>query len=71
MMRIALAQINPTVGDMRGNAELIIGRAKEAVAAGATVVAFPELAQFGFEGVASAFSAGQSGGEDHAVVSQC
>lgn len=47
-MRIALAQINPTVGDLRGNAEIITRRAKEAAAAGAAVVAFPELAICGY-----------------------
>lgn len=47
-MRIALAQINPTVGDLRGNAGLIIDRTKEAVLAGAVVVAFPELAICGY-----------------------
>ncbi len=47
-MRVALAQINPTVGDLRGNAQLIIDRAREAAAAGAGVVAFPELAICGY-----------------------
>jgi len=47
-MRLALAQINPTVGDLRGNAQLIIERAGEAAAAGAGVVAFPELAICGY-----------------------
>ncbi|MBN1320941.1 MAG: NAD+ synthase [Thermoleophilia bacterium] len=47
-MRVALAQINLTVGDLQGNAELIISRAREAAAAGAGVVAFPELAICGY-----------------------
>lgn len=47
-MRIALAQINPTVGDIPGNAALIrrdIGRARDA---GAELVVFPELAIVGY-----------------------
>ena len=47
-MRIALAQLNPTVGDLRGNAGLIVTRAREAAAAGAVLVAFPELAISGY-----------------------
>ncbi|MHB8470686.1 MAG: nitrilase-related carbon-nitrogen hydrolase, partial [Gaiellaceae bacterium] len=47
-MRIALAQINPTVGDLDGNRELILGRAEEARAAGADLVVFPELAVTGY-----------------------
>lgn len=47
-MRIALAQINPTVGDIPGNAALIqdaIDRAKDAQA---RLVVFPELAIIGY-----------------------
>ena len=47
-VRIALAQINPTVGDLEGNARLIvdwIGRARDAEA---DVVCFPELAITGY-----------------------
>ncbi len=47
-IRIAMAQINPTVGDLAGNRDRIIdciGRAKKA---GADVVAFPELAVTGY-----------------------
>jgi NAD+ synthase (glutamine-hydrolysing) len=47
-MRIALAQINPTVGDLAGNENKIldhIGRARDL---GAGVVAFPELAVPGY-----------------------
>ncbi|OFW58143.1 MAG: hypothetical protein A2133_01640 [Actinobacteria bacterium RBG_16_64_13] len=47
-MRIALAQIDPTVGDLGGNRELIVRRAKQAQAEGARVVAFPELAICGY-----------------------
>lgn len=47
-MKIALAQINPTVGDIAGNAALIrrdIARARDA---GAGLVVFPELAIIGY-----------------------
>ena len=47
-MRLALAQINPTVGDIAGNAAFIakfVGRAREA---GADLVVFPELALCGY-----------------------
>jgi NAD+ synthase (glutamine-hydrolysing) len=47
-MRIALAQINPVVGDLAGNRELIIGRLEEAKAATADIVLFPELAVTGY-----------------------
>ena len=46
--RLAMAQINPTVGDFAGNAERIIGRIREARALGADLVAFPELALPGY-----------------------
>jgi NAD+ synthase (glutamine-hydrolysing) len=47
-VRIALAQINPTVGDIKGNTQLIIERARQARGAGAAIVAFPELAICGY-----------------------
>lgn len=47
-MRIALAQINPIVGDIDGNASLITAAADEAVRQGADLVATPELAVFGY-----------------------
>jgi NAD+ synthase (glutamine-hydrolysing) len=47
-MRIALAQINPVVGDLAGNRELILARLAEAKAQGAEVVLFPELAVTGY-----------------------
>ena len=46
--RIALAQIDPTVGDFDGNAALIRLAAGQARAAGATLVIFPELALCGY-----------------------
>src|SRR3954465_8054489 len=47
-MRLALAQINTTVGDLDGNRALILGRMEEARAAGADLVLFPELAVTGY-----------------------
>jgi NAD+ synthase (glutamine-hydrolysing) len=47
-MKIALAQINPTVGDLRGNVELIAASARRALEAGARLVVFPELALCGY-----------------------
>src|SRR5436305_14216175 len=47
-MRLALAQINPVVGDLDGNRALILGRLEEAKAHGAEVVLFPELAVTGY-----------------------
>ena len=45
---MALAQINPIVGDLHGNAEIIVGRIAEARDKGADVVCFPELALTGY-----------------------
>ena len=47
-MRIALAQINNTVGDLDGNSAKILDFARQAERAGAEVVAFPELALTGY-----------------------
>jgi NAD+ synthase (glutamine-hydrolysing) len=47
-MRIALAQINPTVGDLRGNARLIAGAARRAAERGADIAVFPELSITGY-----------------------
>src|SRR5689334_6195306 len=47
-MRIALAQIDPTVGDLAGNRALILDRLAEAKAEGADLVVFPELAVTGY-----------------------
>ena len=46
--RIALAQINATVGDLHGNTARIIEYIDRARAAGADIVAFPELAITGY-----------------------
>ena len=47
-MRIALAQINPTIGDLTGNVERMTRFAREAAARGAEVVVFPELSIPGY-----------------------
>src|SRR4051794_10418703 len=47
-MRLALAQINPIVGDLAGNRELILERLDAAQAHGADLVLFPELAATGY-----------------------
>ncbi|HLW61557.1 MAG TPA: NAD+ synthase [bacterium] len=46
--RVAMAQINTTVGDFEGNTRKIIERIEEAQALGADVVSFPELAVTGY-----------------------
>jgi NAD+ synthase (glutamine-hydrolysing) len=47
-MRLALAQINPTVGDLSGNAQAIREWTGKAAAAGAHLVAFPEMVLTGY-----------------------
>jgi NAD+ synthase (glutamine-hydrolysing) len=48
VLRIALAQINPIVGDLEGNARLIVDRIGEARDRQADLVCFPELALTGY-----------------------
>jgi NAD+ synthase (glutamine-hydrolysing) len=48
MLRVALAQINTTVGDLDGNSQKIIAALKEAEKKGAQFIAFPELAITGY-----------------------
>jgi NAD+ synthase (glutamine-hydrolysing) len=47
-LRVALAQINPTVGDLNGNTEKIISYIKKARRVKADIVVFPELAVTGY-----------------------
>lgn len=47
-LRLALAQVNPTVGDLDGNAETVRRLAREAAAAGAQLIAFPEMMLTGY-----------------------
>jgi NAD+ synthase (glutamine-hydrolysing) len=48
IIRLALAQINPTVGDMSGNQSKITGYIEKAKAQGADLVLFPELSSTGY-----------------------
>ena len=48
MLRIALAQINPVVGDLAGNARLIRAAVGEAASQGAQLVLVPEMALTGY-----------------------
>ncbi len=45
---LALAQMNPTVGDLAGNAAKIVQLAKDAAAQGADLVLYPEMAITGY-----------------------
>jgi len=47
-VKIALAQINPTVGDFAGNTRLILDFTARAAEAGAELAVFPELAVCGY-----------------------
>jgi NAD+ synthase (glutamine-hydrolysing) len=47
-LRVALAQINPTVGDFEGNAALIHKAVSEAANDGAQIVVFPEMIVTGY-----------------------
>ena len=47
-MKIALAQINPTVGDFSGNLEKIVAASRRAAAEGARLTVFSELAICGY-----------------------
>lgn len=47
-MKLALAQINPTVGDLRSNAERILRYAERADRDGADLAVFPELSISGY-----------------------
>ena len=47
-MKIALGQINPTIGDFTGNSKKIIESSRQALALGAEMILFPELAVCGY-----------------------
>lgn len=47
-LSVALAQVNPTVGDLEGNAQLVFASAREAAAQGAQVVVFGEMVLTGY-----------------------
>ena len=48
MIRIALAQVGPVVGDISGNAEMVKRAMEDAATAGAQVVALPEMVITGY-----------------------
>jgi len=47
-MKIAIAQLNPTIGDLNGNAQQIVDEARKAVAQGARLMLTPELSISGY-----------------------
>jgi NAD+ synthase (glutamine-hydrolysing) len=47
-VKIALGQINPTIGDFTGNSKKIIESSRQALAQGAEMILFPELAVCGY-----------------------
>ena len=47
-LRVALAQMNPTVGDLRGNTQQVLELMEQARARHADLIAFPELAITGY-----------------------
>ena len=47
-MKIALGQVNPTVGDFQGNANKMVDFARQAQGAGAGLILFPELSVCGY-----------------------
>ncbi len=48
LLRVALAQINPTVGDLAGNADLIASAVSQAADAGAHLLVAPEMCLTGY-----------------------
>ncbi|MCY9784831.1 NAD+ synthase [Nocardiopsis sp. EMB25] len=47
-LRIALAQVNPTVGDLEGNRDLVVSAVRRAAGEGAHLVALPEMVVTGY-----------------------
>ncbi|MEB3253736.1 MAG: NAD+ synthase [Synechococcus sp.] len=47
-MRLALAQLNPLVGDLRGNADRILKAVQQAASDGASLLLTPELSLWGY-----------------------
>ncbi|HXV94583.1 MAG TPA: nitrilase-related carbon-nitrogen hydrolase, partial [Pseudonocardia sp.] len=47
-LRLALAQVNATVGDITGNTALVLDRCRAAAEAGADVVVLPEMVVTGY-----------------------
>jgi NAD+ synthase (glutamine-hydrolysing) len=48
VLRLGLAQVNTTVGDLPGNAQAVLAHTAAAAAAGAQLVAFPEMMLTGY-----------------------
>ena len=48
ILRVGIAQINLTVGDLKANAQKIIGYIKKAESRDTDVIVFPELALTGY-----------------------
>ena len=46
--KVAIAQINPKLGDLRSNLELYEGKIRQGIKAGADLVLFPELSLTGY-----------------------
>ncbi len=47
-IRLALAQVNPTVGDLAGNRSIILESVQQATNAGADLIVFPEMVLTGY-----------------------
>src|SRR5918992_3377960 len=47
-LRLALAQVNPTVGDLSGNTAIVREWSRAAAGSGAQLVAFPEMMLTGY-----------------------
>ncbi|MEA5421047.1 NAD+ synthase [Spirulina sp. CCNP1310] len=47
-MKVAIAQLNPTIGDLKGNAAQILAAAEGAIAQGANLLLTPELSLCGY-----------------------
>ncbi|WP_159789025.1 NAD+ synthase [Sodalinema gerasimenkoae] len=47
-MKIAIAQLNPTIGDLPGNAQQILDAAQQAASQGASILLTPELSLCGY-----------------------
>lgn len=67
-LKVACAQINPTAGDLHGNADLIRGAYDDAVDQGADVVVFPELCLPGYGSEDLFFSSGFLADTDEAYA---
>ena len=48
LTRIAMAQVDATVGDLKGNSQLVLEYVRRAADAGAKIVAFPEMVMTGY-----------------------